>query len=240
MLATAALLGVVSAAAGLGVAGWIAGLATGCGGDRADCHRPHAERPAGDTPGGLGHPHPGGADRRGRGPGRRLVRPAGVDHSAGYPVHRRVDPRRGGRAGRAPDWHRHLAGRLSRRRGRRLPHPGAQHRRVGGLRQLGAGHRRRPLRAAASGLADPVAGRSVATPVLAQGRGGGPGHRARRRRIRAARPPRRDDRGRCRVAAPGRVVRPRRDLAIPHRRRPAHPPGTAAGHRRTCGRARVG
>ena len=74
-----------------------------------------------------------------------------------------------------------------RRRGRRLPHPAAQHRRVPGLRRLGAGHRRRPLRAAAGGLADPVAGRAVAAPVLAQGRGRGPGHRAHRRRIRSAR-----------------------------------------------------
>ena len=40
------------------------------------------------------------------------------------------------------------------------------------LRQLGAGHRRRPLRAAASGLADPVAGRAVATPER-QGRSQG-------------------------------------------------------------------
>ena len=91
-----------------------------------------------------------------------------------------------------------------------------------------------------AGWADPVAGRAVATPVLAQGRGGGPGHRAHRRRIRSARPPRRDDRGRRRVAAAGRVVRPRRDLAVPHRRRPAHPPGSAAGRHRACGRARVG
>ena len=49
----------------------------------------------------------------------------------------------------------------------------------------------------------------------------------------------RDDRGCRRVAAPGRVVRPRRDLAVPHRRRPAHSPGTAAGHCRACDRARV-
>ena len=56
----------------------------------------------------------------------------------------------------------------------------------------------------------------------------------------AARPPRRDDRGRRRVAAAGRVVRPQRDLAVPDRRRPAHPPGSAAGHHRAFGRARVG
>ena len=189
MLATAALLGVVSATAGLGVAGWIAGLATGSAATALIATaRMRSDQPA-DTPGGLGHPDPGGADRRGRGPGRRLVRPAGVDHSAGHPVHRRAGPRRGGRAGGAPDRHRHPAGRPLRRRGRRLPHPAAQHRRVPGLRQLGAGHRRRPLRAAAGGLADPVAGRAVAAPVLAQGRGRGPGHRAHRRRIRSARPP---------------------------------------------------
>ena len=210
------------------------------GGDRADCHCPQAQRPAGDVPGGLGHPDPGAADRRGRGPGCRLVRPAGVDHSAGHPVHRRAGPRRGGRAGGAPDRHRHRAGRPHRLRDRRVPHPAAQHLRGPGLRRLGAGHRRRPLRAAAGGLADPVAGRAVATPVLGQGRGRGPGHRAHRRRIRTARPPCRDDRGRRRVAAAGRVVRPQRDLAVPHRRRPAHPPGSAAGHHRAFGRARVG
>ncbi len=53
-------------------------------------------------------------------------------------------------------------------------------------------------------------------------------------------PPRRDDRGRRRVAAAGRVVRPRCDLAVPHRRRRAHPPGAAAGHHSPCGRSRVG
>ena len=210
------------------------------GGDRAACHRPHAQRPAGDTPGGLGHPDPGAADRRGRGPSCRLVRTAGVDHGAGHPVRRRAGPRRGGRAGGAPDRHRHPAGRPHRRRGRRVPHPAAQHRCVPGLRQLGAGHRRRPLRAAASGLGDPVAGRAVATPVLGQGRSRGPGHRAHRRRIRSGRPPHRNDRGRRRIAAAGRVVRPQRDLAVPDRRRPAHPPGSAAGHHRAFGRARVG
>ena len=43
----------------------------------------------------------------------------------------------------------------------------------------------------------------------------------------------RDDRGRRRAAAAGRVVRPRRDLAVPHRRRPAHPPG-GADRRHRC------
>ena len=210
------------------------------GGDRAAGHRPHAQRPAGDTPGRLGHPDPGAADRRGRGPSCRLVRPAGVDHSAGHPVRRRAGPRRGRRAGGAPDRHRHPGGRPHRRRGRRLPHPAAQHRRVPGLRQLGAGHRRRPLRAAASGLADPVAGRAVATPVLGQGRSRGPGHRAHRRRIRSGRPPHRNDRGRRRIAAAGRVVRPQRDLAVPDRRRPAHPPGSADRDHRAFGRDPVG
>ena len=209
------------------------------GGARAAGHRPDAQRPAGDTPGGLGHPDPDAADRRGRGPGCRLVRPAGADHGAGHPVLRRAGPRRGRRAGGAPDRHRHPAGRPHRRRGRRLPHLGAQHRRVPGLRRLGAGHRRRPLRAAAGGLADPVAGRAAAAPVLAQGRGRGPGHRAHRRRIRSAQPPGRDDRGRRRAAAAGRVVRPRRDLALPGRRRAAHPPGSADHHRRARARAPV-
>ena len=241
VLSTAALLGVVSVAAGLGVAGWIAGLATGWAATALIViARLRSDQPD-DIPGGLGHPDPGGVVRRGRGPGRRLVvaGPAGVEHSAGYPFRRRASARRGGRAGGAPDRHRHLTGRPYRWRGRRLPHPAAQHRRVAGVWQLGAGHRRRSLRAAAGGLADPVAGRAVATPVLAQGRGRGPGHRAHHRRIRTGRPPHRDDRGCRRVAAPGRVVRPRRDLAVPHRRRPAHSPGTAGGHWRARDRARV-
>ena len=49
----------------------------------------------------------------------------------------------------------------------------------------------------------------------------------------------RDDRGRCRAAAAGRVVRPRRDLALPRQRRPAHPPGSADRHHRAGGRARI-
>ena len=63
------------------------------------------------------------------------------------------------------------------------------------------------------------------------------GHRAHRRRIRSAQPPGRDDRGRRRAAAAGRVVRPQRDLAVPHRRRPAHPLGGAVYHRRARARA---
>ena len=191
------------------------------GGTGAARHRPRAQRPAGATPGGLGHPDPAGADRRGHGPGSRLVQPAGVDHGAGHPVQRRAGPRRGRRAGGAPDRDRHPAWRPHRRRGRRLPHPGPQHLRVPGLRQLGAGHRRRPLRAAAGGLADAVAGRAAATPVLGQGRGRVHGHRAHRRRVRSNQPPDRDDRGRRRAAAARRVVRPQRDLAIPDRRLPA-------------------
>ncbi len=79
-----------------------------------------------------------------------------------------------------------------------------------------------------------MAGRAAAAPVLAQGGGRGPGHRAHRCRIRSAQPPGRDDRGRRRAAAAGRVVRPRRDLALPGRRRPAHPPGSADCHRGAC------
>ena len=240
MLATAALLGVVSATAGLGVAGWIAGLATGSAATALIV----TARMRSDQPAILP------ADWVTLTRALLIAGVAGlVADSFGRPVSvtalvtlssRRAGPRRGGRAGGAPDRHRHPAGRPHRRRGRRVPHPAAQHLRVPGLRQLGAGHRRRPLRAAASGLADPVAGRAVATPVLGQGRGRGPGHRAHRRRIRSGRPPHRNDRGRRRIAAAGRVVRPQRDLAVPHRRRPAHPPGTADRHHRACGRARVG
>ena len=42
------------------------------------------------------------------------------------------------------------------------------------------------------------------------------------------------------LAAAGRVVRSRRDLAVPHRRRRAQPPGAAAGHHSARGRAAVG
>ena len=232
MLATAALLGVVSATAGLGVAGWIAGLATGS----AATALLVTARMRSDQPAIL----PADWITLTRalliagvaGLVADSFQPAGVDHSAGHPVRRRAGPRRGGRAGGALDRHRHPAGRPNRRRGRRVPHPAAQHRRVPGLRPLGAAHRRRPLRAAAGGLADPVAGRPVAAPVLAQSRGRGPGHRAHRCRIRSTQPPGRDDRGRRRAAVAGRVVRPRRDLAVPHRRQPARPPGSADRHRR--------
>ena len=43
-----------------------------------------------------------------------------------------------------------------------------------------------------------------------------------------------------RAGAAGRVVRPQRRLAVPRRRRPAHPPGGAAGHRAGRGGGRLG
>src|SRR6202011_4624367 len=49
---------------------------------------------------------------------------------------RRAASRLGGRAGGTPDRYRHRAGRPLRRRGRRVPHPAAQHRRVPAVRQL--------------------------------------------------------------------------------------------------------
>ena len=239
MLATAALLGVVSVTAGLGVAGWIAGLATGS----AAAALLAAARMRSDQPAILPADWvtltrtvliAGVAGLVADSFGRPVSTTALVTLSSVALALDAVD----GQVARL-DRHRHPAGRPHRRRGRRLPHPAAQHRRVPGLRQLGTDHRRRPLRAAAGRLADPVAGRAVAAPVLAQGRGRGPGHRAHRGRIRSAQPPGRDDRGRCRAAAAGRVVRPRRDLAVPDRRRPAHPPGSADHHPRACARAPV-
>src|SRR6266576_3518551 len=157
MLATAALLGVVSATAGLGVAGWIAGLATGSAATALlVTARMRSDQPA--------------------------IFPADwVTLTRMLPI--------AGVAGLVADSFGGLAsttalvtlstvalvldavdGQVARRTGTATP--------------LGAGHRRRPLRAPASGLADPVAGRAVAAPVLAQGRSRGPGHRAHRRGIR--------------------------------------------------------
>ncbi len=240
MPATAALLGVVSATAGLGVAGWIAGLATGAAATMLIATaRIRSDQPA---------MHPADWVTL-----TRAVLCAGVaglvadSFGRPVPVTALVTLAAVALALDAVD------GQVARRTGTATPLGGrldgevdaflilllsiAVSQRYG---ELGAGHRRRPLRAAAGGLADSLAGRAIAAPVLAQGRGRGPGHRAHRRRVGPARPPRRDDRGRCRAAAAGRVVRPRRDLAVPHRRRPAHPPRTAAGRHRACGRARVG
>ena len=81
MLATAAVLAVVSGTAGLGVAGWITGLATGsAAAGLIAAARVRSDRTV-DTPGRLGHPDPRGTGSRGRGPGRGLVQPAGVDHA---------------------------------------------------------------------------------------------------------------------------------------------------------------
>src|SRR6201996_3321075 len=72
-------------------------------------------------------------------------------------------------------------------------------------------------------------------PVLAQGRGRGPGHRADRRRLRSDQPPGRDDRGRRRAAVAGRVVRPRCHLALPRRGPAPGPPGRPYFRGRTGG-----
>ena len=116
MLATAALLGVVSATAGLGAAGWIAGLATGS----AAAALLVTARMRSDQPAILP------ADWITL---TRALLIAGVtglvadSFSRPVPVTALVTlsavalaPRRGGRAGGAPDRHRHPAGRPHRRR----------------------------------------------------------------------------------------------------------------------------
>ena len=174
---------------GLDAAGWVRRAGRRLGGDRAAGRRPGPQRAA-DPPGGLDHPDPGAAERRGRGTRRRLRRPAAAGPRAGRPRLRRARARRRGRAGGAPHGDRHAVRGPLRRRGRRLPHPGAERRGVPGLRRLGAGHRRRPLRAAGRRVGGPVAGRTAAAPVLGQGRRRRPGHRPHRRGLRACCPAR--------------------------------------------------
>jgi len=188
--------------------------------------RRRSDQPAG-TPGRLGHPDPAGADRRGHGPSGRLVQQADAGHGAGHPVRRRAGPRRRRRPGGAPDRHRHPLGAAS-TRGRRLPHPGPQHRGGPGLRlwvlAIGAAATRSCWPAGwPRGLRAPLPPRFWRKVVAAvQGvvltvAASGDDQAATGR----------DDRGRRRAAAAGRVVRPRRALAIPHQRQPARPPAVA-------------
>ena len=234
MLATAALLGVVSVTAGLGVAGWIAGLATGS----AATALLVTARMRSDQPAILPADWvtltrtlliAGVAGLVADSFSRPVSTTALVTLSAIALALDAVDGQVARRTGTVTPLGARIDGEVDAFLILLLSIAVSQD-----YGRLGAGHRRRPLRAAASGLADPMAGRAVATPVLAQGRGRGPGHRAHRRRVRSAQPPSRDDRGRRRAAAAGRVVRPRRDLALPGRRRPAHPPGSADCHRRAC------
>ena len=96
MLTSAALLGALSVTGGLGVAGWVAGLATACGttalltGARFRSGR--ADEPAG----GLGHPDPGGAVRRGRRSRGGLLCSVDTSHRTGRSRLRRACPGRRG------------------------------------------------------------------------------------------------------------------------------------------------
>ena len=164
MLGTAALLGVLSATAGLGVAGWIAGLATGWAATALlVTARRHSDQPA-ILP----------ADWVTL---TRLLLIAGVTGLVADSFSRPVSITALVTLSAAALALDAVDGQVARRTGTATPtgalidgdadaflHPGAQHRRVPGLRRLGAGHRRRPLRVPAGRLADPVAARHRCPP----------------------------------------------------------------------------
>ena len=178
MLATAAVLGVVSATAGLAVAGWIAGLAAGS----AAAALLTAARTRSDQP--FVHP----ADWVTL---TRAVLVAGVAGLVADSLSRPVPVTALVTLSTVTLVLDAVGGLVARRTGTATPLGARLDGEVDaflilllsiavsrGVRQLGAGHRRGPLRAAAGGLADSVAGRAAAAPVLAQGRGRGRGHRA--------------------------------------------------------------
>ena len=195
-LATAALLGIVSATAGLGVAGWIAGLAAGAAATALIATaRMRSDRPA---------MHPADWVTL-----TRALLTAGVAglvaDSFGGPVSitalvtlsvvalvlDAVDGQVARRTGTATPLGARLDGEVDAFLILLLS--------IAVSRDYGSwvlviGAARYVLLLA--GWLIPLAGRAAAAPVLAEGRGRGPGHRAHRRRIRGARPPRRDDRGR--------------------------------------------
>ena len=229
-LVTPALLGVLSLTTGLGAA------RVGRPGWPPAGRRPRCSSPAGsaaaqrDPPGGLGHADPGAAGRRGRGADRRRRPGRRAGRRAGRPRLRRPRARRRGRAGGAPHGDRHAVRRPARRRGRRLPHPGAQRRGGPASTAPGCWPSASPATCCWSPggrspwLAAPLpfrywgkvvaAVQGVVLTVAASGVLPRPvGMVAVARRAGAA----------------GRVVRPGRRLAVPHRRRRAHPPGVVHG-----------
>ena len=150
LLATAALLGVLSLTTGLSVAGWIVGLAAGWTTTALlVAARVRSDQPAifpadwvtltralliagvaGLVADSFARPVPG--------------------HRAGRARHRRARARRRRRSGGAAYRNRDPVRRPPRRRGRRVPHPAAERRGVPRLRRLGAGDRRLPVRVPAS------------------------------------------------------------------------------------------
>ena len=176
LLATAALLGVVSATAGLGVAGWITGLVAGA----AATALMVTARMRSDQP----SVHPanwvtltralliaGVAGLVADSFGRPVPVTALVTLSAVALALDAVDGQVARRTGTATPLGARFDGEVDAFLILLLSIVVSQD-----YGAVGAGHRRRPLRVPAGGLADPVAGRAVAAPVLGQGRGRG--HRA--------------------------------------------------------------
>ena len=183
-LATAALLGVVSATAGLGVAGWIVGLATGSAATALlATARMRSDQPAMFPADWVTLTRAlliaGVAGLVADSFVRPVSIPALVTLSTVALVLDAVDGQVARRTGTATPLGARIDGEVDAFLILLLSIAVSQD--YGGWVLA---HRRRPLRAAASGLADPVAGRAAAAPVLGQGRGRGPGHRAHRRRIR--------------------------------------------------------
>ena len=233
LVAQVLLLAALAATVGLGRAGWLVGLACGVVMDAAlacSLLRNRSERlgPAGwvtlvraTLAVGVAALTADSFDavRAGRGAGGARGRRAGAR------LRRRI--------GRAAHRDGVDAGRALGRRGRRVPDPRPQRVRRPIGRRVGARDRRGALRVPGRRVAGRVDARAAAAARLAQGRRGDAGHRAddRGSRRRAAGPDARRPRRRARPA--GRVVRPRRLVAVapPAGARPPDGGGSGAGCR---------
>ena len=230
------LLAALAATVGLGLAGWLVGLACGLAMDAALAYNLLPQPLGTDRPGRVGDARAGDAGRRRRGAGRGLVRQVRADRAPGGARGRRAGARLRRRIRRAAHRDGVDPGRALGRRGRRVPDPRARRLRRPIGRRVGAPDRRGTLRVPGRRVAGRVDARAAAPARLAQGGRGDAGRRAGDRGSRRppARPHPRRPRRRARPAR--RVVRPRRLVAVepPVGARPPDGSGAGAGCRRGC------
>ena len=204
----------LAATVGLDGAGWAVGLACAVVLYTLLARSLARDGSAGARPGRLGHRCPGSARGRRGGAHRGLVCHSDAGGHAGVARDRRAVPGLRRRLGRTEHPDRVALWRRARRRGRRVPDPDAQPVRRPGGRLVGGRLRRSSVRVPGGGVAVRVDARAAAEARLAKDRDRGGGYRAGDRR-RGCPAPHADEPGAGSGAGPaGRVLRPRRPLAL--------------------------